>query len=180
MGVLILHESGASAGGLTCRVGGFFSPTSRHILCKQHTRGLCLQPAISSDIGGEDDLNDPEYAPCPFCEGGPLHGKYGQYRSQKALSRALELLEAGLRLDEDNMRETLTDDISATAITDGDAYRDNRNAERAVNAAIEEAKQTAMLDGELEEHPWFPDMLEVIRPAAIEQVRGYWNQDNER
>ena len=176
MSVLLLNSNGMSAGSLFCHIGGFFSPTSRHILCKRHYRGMLLQPAIHTDIPIIDDISS--YPDCPFCKGGKLHGQYSKYRSQRKLSRALELLEAELRLDEEDMRQIITDDLAIAAITDGDAYRDHRNAERAVQDAVKEAKQNAMLNGEFEECVWLEDWFDICAPAAIEQTAGYWNQDD--
>ena len=70
-------------------IGKFFYPHGLNtVLCHKHTKGLDLQPVTSYDIEkgyGTDD--------CPFCPGGPLHGKYSRLRSEHALELAVRRIE---------------------------------------------------------------------------------------
>jgi len=175
------------------KIGGFFSPSSRHILCGSHTRKMRLQPTIRSDVGAINDC-DEKAADCPFCPGGPLYRKYSQYRSQKSFMAKLGQLEAELRMDEQGLRETILTDVVNAATSDGDAYRDRRNAARAVHSAVEFLVKNAILHStpkilnivsknivlhfEVKENTFYPEMLNIVSPQAIEQVAEYWSLDN--
>lgn len=176
---VVVIAGGESCGSLFWKLGGFFSPTSRHVLCNNHRRGMLLQPALKSTFGFADDCSNPAHA-CPFCPGGRLHGKYSQYRSQRKLSDALELLEAELQIDEKGLRETILEDVVLAAENEGDAYRDNHNAAKAVALAIKELSRIAVADGETE-HGKQPHLLlfyQIVTPQAIELVRKSWAQSD--
>lgn len=79
---LIGNESGLLI--VQGRKFGFWSDD--WLLCSKHDRGIKLQPFLTADREAGYGKHG-----CPFCEGGPLEGKFHQYRSRKAVEAAMQI-----------------------------------------------------------------------------------------
>jgi hypothetical protein len=75
-------------------VGGYFSPTSNHILCYHHLRTPpTLEFSYNCQPAFAEDVKSGEFKACPFCKGGLLHGQFHRYRSVRRWERVLQELE---------------------------------------------------------------------------------------
>lgn len=178
MGVLVVSESGASVGSLFWKIGGGHSPTSRHVLCPKHTYGMCLQPALRGNPGNpvKDDFQPG--TECPFCKGGPLYKHYHTRPSMDVVMHDLAVLEATLQLQEKpELREEVLDELVTAGISEGDAYRDNRNALRAVKTAIKDITAEKADDPEWR-RGYRLEMYEVLMNEAAQAIADYWKQSD--